>query len=255
MKTVPDPSLPWPIDYDGVLLIAEFESCKLRAYRCPAGVWTCGWGETSGVGATTQWTQSYADQRFCDSLTERAAAVKAACTVEPSPNELGAMVSLVYNIGLGAFLKSTVLRCHNKGDRLSASRAFNLWNQITDPVTKKKKDSAGLTSRRAREQALYLKPSGDAPEPAMPQAVVAETPLTTSPIAATGTVTAGASAIGLLSSASDQVGTVGGTIQKVKTAMVEQIGIPADYFLPSLGVLAGAVVVWWKVKQRRTGWA
>ena len=43
---LPNPSLAWPIVMAGVALIAQAETCRLKAYRCPAGVWTCGWGET-----------------------------------------------------------------------------------------------------------------------------------------------------------------------------------------------------------------
>ena len=62
MSTLPDPALPWPLPLPAVALIAEREGCRLRAYRCPAGVWTCGWGETSGVTPETVWDQAEADR-------------------------------------------------------------------------------------------------------------------------------------------------------------------------------------------------
>ena len=69
---LPDPGLSWPIHWDAVQLIARAESCRLRAYRCPAGIPTIGWGETEGVRLGMVWTQEEADRRFCESLTDYA---------------------------------------------------------------------------------------------------------------------------------------------------------------------------------------
>ena len=72
---LPNPSLPWPIAMQGVALIAESESLRLRAYRCPVGVWTIGWGETDGVHPGDTCTQEQADRWLCDDLTDRAIAL------------------------------------------------------------------------------------------------------------------------------------------------------------------------------------
>ena len=98
-QQLPDPSLAWPLPMEAVEMIAECEQgpgggCALVAYRCPAGVWTCGWGETAGVGPKTRWTKEFADARFCDSLHERVNAVRAVVTVESSENEIAAMTAL-----------------------------------------------------------------------------------------------------------------------------------------------------------------
>lgn len=254
MKLRPDPSLPWPIDYEaGVLEIAESEGCRLKAYRCVAGKWTCGWGETEGVGPSTVWSQDYADQRFCDSLTERTQAVQALCTLEPTGYQLAALVSLSYNIGLQGLRTSTVLRCHNRGDHLAASRAFGLWNKYCDPQTGQLLVSAGLTARRAREAALYLRPAEDGH--AMPQAVAAESALGASPIAQSGAITAGAGALGLVSQAGDQLGIVSSTVRTARDFTVDTLGIPADWFLPGLLLAVGGLVLWQRAKQRGQGWA
>jgi lysozyme len=159
---LPNPELPWPIVWEGVELIAEKESCLLEAYLCPAGYWTCGWGEREGVDESTKWTQEYADYRFCTSLTKRADLVRAACTLPPVPHELAAMTSLMYNIGLGwkgsepppgakdGFLQSTVLRLHNKGELRGAALAFRLWNKMNGEF------SQGLFNRRKKEAKLYV---------------------------------------------------------------------------------------------------
>lgn len=72
----------------------------------------------------------------------------------PTPNELGALVSLAYNIGVDALAGSTVLRRHNAGDREGAAHAFAMWNKAR--VNGRLRVLPGLVKRRAAEAALYL---------------------------------------------------------------------------------------------------
>lgn len=248
---LPDPNLPWPIPMEAVALIAEFEGCRLKAYRCPAGVWTCGWGSTAGVTPATSWTQEQADQRFCDELTSFATQVQAMLTVAPSPAELGALVSLAYNIGLGAFGKSTVLKAHNRGDRAAAARAFGLWNKAR--VNSALTELAGLTRRRAAESALYLKEDHD--PITMPQAVEPESSIASSPIAKSGATVTAAGIVTAATQAQDQLGVVGSLLGKAKDVLVGTLGVPTEWFLPAILVIAGVIVVQWRAKQRRSGWA
>ena len=96
MKPLPDPSLPWPIPLEAVALIADAEGLRLTAYRCPAGVATCGWGATGPeiVLGKTVWTKEQADKALLDDITEFTVAVRAKCTQAPTGNQLGALVSL-----------------------------------------------------------------------------------------------------------------------------------------------------------------
>jgi lysozyme len=147
---LPSKNLPWPIDWEGVALIAQSEGCRLRAYRDVAGVWTLGWGETLGIVEGMTWTQNEADRRLCERLTEFASGVCGHLTTPVTTSEFAALVSLAYNIGLAAFARSSVLKAHNRGDRAGAARAFTLWNRAGGKVIQ------GLVTRRAREAALYL---------------------------------------------------------------------------------------------------
>lgn len=268
---LPDPGLPWPIPMAGVALIAEFEGLRLAAYKCPAGVWTCGWGETAGVGPKTRWAKNYADQRFCDSLGERTEAVQALVTVETSDNQLAALVSLAYNIGNQALAASSVLRAHNRGDVAAAARAFALWNKarVGGALTV----LPGLVSRRAREAALYLTPDADATIEPMPQAVAPESSLARSPMMAaggavpvvTGVVSAAAEAVAPSGAPGDSVaamahvGQQAGMVQTVmsgiKGLMVDTIGIPSSWWLPIVLIAGGLTVMYWRRKQRTDGWA
>ena len=261
MKTLPDPALPWPIPLEAVALIAESESLRLKAYRCPAGVWTIGWGETDGVRPGDTCTKQDADRWLLEDLTHRAAKVRAMCAVEPSPNELGAMVSLAYNVGLGnpkdkksgGLANSTVLRQHNAGNSQAASRAFGLWNKAR--VNGELQVLAGLTARRAREAALYLAPDDDEAPARMPQAVEAESKLTQSPINKGGIAAAGTGVIAVVTQAGESLATMSDPLRKVRELFLDQLGIPADLFLPLVMIGVGCAIIYWRTKQRREGWA
>lgn len=253
MTTQPDPALAWPIPYSAVTMIAEAEGLRLKAYRCPAGVWTCGWGDTAGVTPTTEWTLKEAEQRLCGALASFTVKVRALCANEPTANELGALVSLAYNIGVGALAKSTVLRRHNAGDLAAAARAFGLWDKAT--VRGVLQSLPGLTARRAAEAALYLKPDDGAPMLRMPQAVASESSVASSPIARSGAVAAGTGVLGLLGEAGGHLGEVGTVTQQAKSIVVETLGIPPSAFLPVVLVACGGAAVYWRWRQRRAGWA
>ena len=231
--------------------IAESEGLSLVAYLCPAGVWTIGWGETDGVRPGDTCTKEDADRWLLEDLQERVRAVRDLCKVDPSPNELGAMVSLAYNIGINGFAQSTVLRAHNARDRQAASRAFGLWNMARDPKTGVLTDLPGLTARRAREAALYLQPEpGQAPMP-MPQAVEAESKPVASPINKSGAVAIGTGAISLIAEATDSMA---GPIGKLRTLVVDTLGISTSLVLPIVLVVVGIAVMYYRNNQRKNGW-
>ena len=137
-------------------LIKEFESCKLVAYRDQRGIWTCGWGATgSGVSAHTHWTQEQADARFDKDIDIRAKQLMEFLNGAPTTqNQFDALLSLGYNIGMGALKGSTALRKHIAEDYEGAAKAFLLWNKVSHNGLMK--PSPGLTRRRQEEHDLYL---------------------------------------------------------------------------------------------------
>lgn len=255
MKPLPDPSLPWPIPLEAVALIADAEGLRLTAYRCPAGVPTIGWGHTGPevVIGKTVWTKEQADREFCDDLIEFTSAVRAKCAIAPTANQLGALVSLAFNIGAAGFAGSTVLKKHNASDWQAASRAFGLWNKAR--VNGALVELAGLTARRAAEAALYLKPEADAPALEMPQAVEAESPMTASPINRGGIAAAGTGVIAILSEAGASLGGLREPLGAARDFMASTLGVPPSWILPLMLVGVGAAVVYWRYKQRSGGWA
>jgi lysozyme len=247
-----DFGIPWASVED----MARSEDCRLVAYQCIAGVWTNGWGETLGITPDMRWTEDQADSRFLQSVRKYAARVEALCTVQPTPNELGAMTSLAYNIGLEAFAKSTVLRQHNAGNKDAAARAFGLWNKAR--VGGVLQEVRGLTLRRGRESAQYLTPDDEAPQPRLPQAVAPESSLAKSPIAQGGAVTAGAGLLTGVTSIAGQIDEASGALASVKAVadqVVQFVGLPPGVLLALVLVGAGFAVYHWRAKQRSEGWA
>lgn len=89
--------------------ITEFEGFSNTAYRCPAGKWTCGYGHTSGVTATTTCTRKEAEQWLKEDLAPVEAYVN---TIEQvrTQGQYDALVDFAYNLGLGSLKSSTLLR-------------------------------------------------------------------------------------------------------------------------------------------------
>jgi lysozyme len=94
--------------------IKEFEGYRQKAYRCPAGVWTCGYGHTTGVTAKTSCTQAQADawlRQDLDPLEKRLNGIKEI----DSQGKLDACLDFCFNLGLGNFLRSTLLKMIKAG--------------------------------------------------------------------------------------------------------------------------------------------
>lgn len=144
------------INQEGLALIKAFEGLSLTAYQDVAGIWTIGYGHTKGVTAGTTITEAEAEALLRDDVKDAERAVERLVKVAINENEFSALVSLVFNIGEGAFARSTALKRLNKGNREEAAAAIELWNKAT--INGKKETIPGLVRRRAAEKALFLKP-------------------------------------------------------------------------------------------------
>jgi lysozyme len=141
-----------PIDV-ALRLIKQFEGLKLEAYPDPGtggDPWTIGWGSTgSGIKKGVKWTQQQADDRLASDVTKFADGVAELVKVNTNQNQMGALISFAYNVGLGALSGSTLLRKLNAGDYLGAQGQFARWNRAGGRVM------AGLTRRRNAEAAVF----------------------------------------------------------------------------------------------------
>ena len=93
----------------GINLIKKFEGCKLTAYKCPAGIWTIGYGHTRNVHKGEVITQQQADELLKQDLLVYEAGINV-MKLNINQNQYDSLVSFAFNLGLGALQKSTLLK-------------------------------------------------------------------------------------------------------------------------------------------------
>ncbi len=134
----------------GLDLVKSFEGLKLRAYLCPAKVWTIGYGSTGPhVTAGKVITEAQANDLLQDDLDRFEKAVTRLVTVPLTQNQYDALVSFAFNVGISALERSTLLKRVNAKLFDQAKAEFAKWNRAGG------RPLAGLTRRRAAEAALF----------------------------------------------------------------------------------------------------
>lgn len=133
-----------------VELVKQFEGFEAKAYKCPAGVWTIGYGHTLNVRPNDVITEPQASTLLEEELQDYATKV-AKIVPNASQNQFDALVSFAYNLGVNALGTSTLLKKHLAGDYKGAQAEFLRWDKAGGKVL------AGLTKRRQQESALYGK--------------------------------------------------------------------------------------------------
>lgn len=134
----------------GVSLIKSFEGCRLKAYKCPAGVWTIGYGHTAGVKEGDTITQAQADEYLRNDLAKYEKAVLNYDGIYHfNQNQFDALVSFTYNCGVGNLKNLT-----QSGKRTLAQISVKLllYNKAGGVVLR------GLQRRRAAEKDLFDAP-------------------------------------------------------------------------------------------------
>lgn len=144
------------INKDGLAIVKQYEGLKLEAYICPAGKWTIGWGHTKYAAKGMRINLEQAEDFLNEDLRGAADAVRMLPKVSLSSNQFSALVSFVFNVGVGAFKRSTMLRLLNEGDYLGAAQQFDRWVYATNPKTGKKETLKGLVARRFAEKQLFM---------------------------------------------------------------------------------------------------
>ena len=211
--------------------------------------WTVGYGQTKGTTIDSYISREAADEQFASEVAPYEDAVSRALKVPTTQNQFNAMVCLAWNIGIAGFLGSTVIKAHNAGKPLAASRAFGLWNKVRDSEGKLV-ESAGLTTRRQREAQMYLRHvvEAEAESRALSGAeVVPERPVSQSEINK-----AAVSAGGIAS--------VAATLEVVKTVAdakesIESVWSMAVPLLLMVVIALCGYVIWQRVRVRKEGWS
>jgi lysozyme len=137
------------ISPNGIKFIKLEEGLSLTSYLCPARVWTVGYGHTRHARSGMKITEAEAEGLLYADLVAFERAVNELVQVPLNQDQFDALVSFVFNVGVSAFSKSTLLKLLNQGEYAAAKEQFARWNKAGGEV------SPGLINRRRRESALF----------------------------------------------------------------------------------------------------
>ena len=130
----------------GIDLIKQFEGCVLTAYKCPAGVWTIGYGHTAGVKQGQRITAAQAENYLKTDLQAYEKKVEKYSRYGWNQNEFDALVSFAYNIG-----SIDQLTANGTRSRAVIAEKMLSYNKAGGVIL------SGLVRRRQAERQLFLK--------------------------------------------------------------------------------------------------
>lgn len=138
------------IPAEAIDLVKRFEGLRLTSYKCPAGVWTIGYGATGpGIGPGLTWTPEQCERRLIDDLEKcEAAALRLSPHLVLADRQRAAIVSFIFNLGASAYGRSRLRERLNAGDVPGARAEIVRWDKAGGLVL------PGLTKRRAAEAEL-----------------------------------------------------------------------------------------------------
>ena len=143
------------ISQHGLAKLKQWEGLKTKAYKDAGGVWTIGYGHTAAAGTPAPHqgmviTEADAESILLKDLTQYEAAVENNVNVKLNDNEFAALVSFAFNVGIGAFKKSTLLKKLNKGNYDAVPTELMKWTKAGG------KKLQGLVNRRRAEGYLWM---------------------------------------------------------------------------------------------------
>ena len=134
----------------GIALIKEFEGLRLKAYKCPGGVWTIGYGHTAGVKPGMVISEAQAEEYLKADLIAFERYLNG-LGLDLNQNQFDALISFIYNVGTGNFSNSTLLR------KVRANPQDNsIMDEFLRWVYSKGRVLPGLQRRRLAEMKLYF---------------------------------------------------------------------------------------------------
>ena len=225
-------------------ILKQFEGCKLKSYKCPAGVQTIGFGHTSAAGEPVvvpgmAITAQQALDILHRDLRKFEDGVEGLVKVELTQNQFDVLVDFSYNAGLGALKNSTLLKKVNAGDFDAVPAELAKWTKGGG------KTLPGLVKRC---QARTLWWSGGAEHPADHQDHRAEPDAVPVRSIADSKQANGAVAIGLLGS----VGAAKEVVTQVQDAndlfgtVIGLFGNPQFVMMAAIVGIGGAIWYWRK---------
>lgn len=142
------------ISNEGLQLIRKYEGYKTTPYRCPAGLYTVGYGHLIGNGLQLpdEWNRKFSlgeiDELLRTDLARFEQGVSRYCPVYLTQSQFDALVSFSFNLGLGVLQRSTLRQKINRGDA-DAAKVILKYNMAGGRILK------GLTRRRQAEYNLF----------------------------------------------------------------------------------------------------
>ena len=130
-------------------LIKKYEGCRLAAYKCPAGIWTIGWGSTVYEDGKPVRQGDKITQKRADELLDWYVKNKIKVPAGLNKSQIEALQSLIYNIGQGAFDKSSLKKAIVAKDWKAV---YKNWDWVVGGGLFLK----GLAKRRAEELILFF---------------------------------------------------------------------------------------------------
>ena len=227
-------------------LIRQFEGLRLKTYRCPAGIWTIGYGHTTAAGAPEvregmRISREEAEAILTRDLRQFEDAVSSMVTVPLTRNQFDVLVSFAFNCGIAALRRSTLLKRVNTGAFDAIPAELMKWTRADG------KELPGLVRRRRAEAALWrglpktvdpveTRTSPDVPQPPKP--------ITRSKEANAPIIAGGAGAIAAAGEAMPVIREGVGIMPVIS----EFLGRPA--FIAALIVITASVAIWVWRRQR-----
>ena len=230
----------------GLKLIRQFEGLRLKAYRCPAGIWTIGYGHTSAAGppevrGNMRISREQAEAILKQDLAQFESDVSSMVRIPLTENQFDALVSFAFNCGVAALRRSTLLKRVNAGAFEAVPAELMKWTRADG------KELPGLVRRRRAESALWrgLPKAVDFQEartaPEIPQP---PKPITRSKEANAAIIAGGAGAIAAAGEAMPVIREGVG----IMPVLSDALGRPA--FIAALIVIAASVAIWVWRRQR-----
>ena len=227
----------------GLAVVKEFEGLRLKAYKCPAAVWTVGYGHTSAAGNPIVTPDLVISNDEAEQILERDMVqyedgVRKFVKVELTQNQFDALVDFAYNAGVGALQKSTLLKKVNAGKFDEVPAEFMKWTKGGG------KELPGLVRRRRAEVKLWRGLDTEAPVPTSQARFQPDQPKASKSITQSKEANAAVAAGGL------------GTIAVVQEVMPmvreggDLLGSLSPTILILFVIIAAAAAVWYFRKQR-----
>ncbi|MFA0690613.1 lysozyme [Vibrio splendidus] len=141
----------------GLAHIANLEGCRTQAYQCSANVWTHGLGHTLGVKQGDAVTSEQIARNFIADVQGAEKSVNKYLTTNVTQAQFDVLVSFVFNLGVGNFKRSTMLKLLNQNQQLKACLELSRWVYVNGKnCNNPDSQCSGLVKRRELEKNACL---------------------------------------------------------------------------------------------------